>query len=61
MRQKSVQKKELAGDENCPGAQRRYYQTILSRCWMSVGFSVKVAQNIDVIRNLSRYGARPIP
>ena len=27
---------------------------------MSDGFSVKVPQNIDVIRNLSRYGARPI-
>ena len=27
--------------------------------WAS-GFSVKVAQNIVVIRNLSRYGARPI-
>jgi hypothetical protein len=33
---------------------------ILSRERMSVGFSVKVPENFGVIRNLSRYGVRPI-
>jgi hypothetical protein len=37
-----------------------YYQMILSRNRSSVGFSVKVPQKFDVIRNLSRYGGRPI-
>ena len=33
---------------------------ILSRSRMSVGISVLVEQNFDVIKNLSRYGVRPI-
>jgi hypothetical protein len=52
--------KELAGYEICQGTGMLYYQTKLSRNRLNVGFSVKVPQKFDVIRNLSRYGARPI-
>jgi hypothetical protein len=51
---------KLAGDEISQGMKMLYYQMILSRNRSSVGFSVKVPQKFDVIRNLSRYGGRPI-
>ena len=60
MREFIVKRKELAGKEICQSAKILYYQTILPRIRMRIGFSVKVTQNFDVIRNLSRYGARPI-
>ena len=36
------------------------FQAKLSRSQMSVGFSIKVTERFDVIRNLSDYGGRPI-
>jgi hypothetical protein len=51
---------KLAGDEISQVTKMLYYQMILSRCRMSVGISVLGEQNFDVIKNLSRYGVRPI-
>jgi hypothetical protein len=51
---------KLAGDEISQVTKMLYYQMILSRCRMCVGISVLGEQNFDVIKNLSRYGVRPI-
>jgi len=50
----------LAGDFICHGSSIFQFETTLSRSQLSAGFSVRVTENIDVIRNLSGYGARPI-
>ena len=51
---------QLAGDEICHAISKDEFLKKLSKNQLSEGFSVKVPQNIVVIKNLSRYGARPI-
>ena len=61
VKQKIVMLKELAGDEISHVTVKYQIKTNLSRNHMSEGFSVKVPLSFIVIRNLSRYGGRPIP
>ena len=46
MRQRLIQVRELAGAGICHGIEMVYYQLLLSRSRMSVGFSVSVPESV---------------